>query len=374
MESKPDKTNHYRPLKEPVTIIDQEWPVGTLPLVYIRTLTYMHENFIRECIEGILMQKTTFPVRVLIHDDASTDKTPEIVREYEMKYPNLIKAYFQTTNSYSQENIENRRRLMTPFNEMCIGKYCALCEGDDYWTDPLKLQKQVTFLENNPEYGLVHGDCHKFYDEDGLWVYNVNKHKINKKVITTKEELFYAIINMDYTVFTATVIYRHELLGLMDKNSKVFPMGDSPKWLVFSQHTRFKYMDEVFAVYRILNNSLSRSSDLKQHFRFILAMMEMRIYYCEVIGYDIKTKLKKNYNSALLRYLLLDPAFMPEHEMMDPTIWQRYKYKLIRIPILNWFLASIFVVKFRLKKFIKKKLSAIGILSLHEFLGISNFK
>jgi glycosyltransferase involved in cell wall biosynthesis len=135
----------YTPLPEPIPISEQVWPADTLPLVHTRTMTYMHENYIRDCIEGILIQKTTFPVQVLIHDDASTDKTAKIVREYELKYPKLIKAYYQKENSYSQPDKFKRR---AEFVKWRIGKYEAICEGDDYWTDPLKLQKQVKLIKH----------------------------------------------------------------------------------------------------------------------------------------------------------------------------------------------------------------------------------
>jgi len=358
---------HYRPLDEPVAITDQDWPKDVLPLVHVRTLTYMHKEYIRDCIEGILMQKTTFPVRVLIHDDASTDKTADIVREYEMKYPDLISGYYQTENSYSQKNIEDKRRLRAPFDEMCIGKYEALCEGDDFWIDPLKLQKQVVFLENNPEFGLVHGDSHKFYHEEDQWVYHANKYKANINEPASKEELFYGIVNLDYTLFTATVLYRKELLNRTDNNRKVFLMGDSPRWLELSQHTRFKYMDETFAVYRIKKNSLSNATDLKKQLRFILSMMEMRVYYCRVIGYEIKSELKNNYNNALLRYMLLDPAFKPEYEMMDPTRCQIMKINLNQKPIFNLLLVSIFKAKYRMKEYLKKMLRKTGVDSLSRF-------
>jgi len=146
-----DENYKYTPLIEPIPIIEQVWPEGTIPLVHTRTMTYNHENFIRDCIEGILMQKTTFPVQVLIHDDASTDKTAEIIKEYESKYPHLIKAFYQEENSYSMPDKHKRREVFMTWR---IGKYEAICEGDDYWTDPLKLQKQVDFMEENPDCSL----------------------------------------------------------------------------------------------------------------------------------------------------------------------------------------------------------------------------
>jgi glycosyltransferase involved in cell wall biosynthesis len=148
-----DNNYSYTPLKEPIPITEQDWPEGTLPLVTTRTITYMHEPFIRECIEGILMQKTTFPVEVLIHDDASTDKTAEIVREYQAKHPCLIKAICQKENQYSKPG---KGTMREDIKKLVRGKYIALCEGDDYWTDPLKLQKQVEFLEGNEEYVMCY--------------------------------------------------------------------------------------------------------------------------------------------------------------------------------------------------------------------------
>lgn len=142
-------------LDEPIQITLQKWDLNTIPLVSISCITYNHESYIRDAIEGFLMQKTTFPVEILIHDDASTDKTADIVREYEAKYPNLIKPIYQTENQYSKRNgiigrIQRGRAR---------GKYYAMCEGDDYWTDPFKLQKQVDFMEENPQYPFC---CHRF--------------------------------------------------------------------------------------------------------------------------------------------------------------------------------------------------------------------
>ena len=118
------------------------------PLVSISCITYNHAPYIRQCLDGFMMQQTNFAFEVLIHDDASTDGTTEIIKEYEENYPDIIKPLYEEENQWVKG-----RRGSAVFNfPRAKGKYIALCEGDDYWTDPLKLQKQVDFLEANPEY------------------------------------------------------------------------------------------------------------------------------------------------------------------------------------------------------------------------------
>ena len=116
-------------------------------LVSISCLTYNHAPYIKQTIDGFLMQKTNFDFEILIHDDASNDGTAKIIQEYESKYPNLIKPIYQKENQWSKG-----RKGSAVFNfPRAKGKYIAMCEGDDYWTDPLKLQKQVDFLEENED-------------------------------------------------------------------------------------------------------------------------------------------------------------------------------------------------------------------------------
>jgi len=120
-------------------------------MVSVCVLSYNHEKYLRDCLEGIVMQKTTFPIEVWVHDDASTDSSPDIIRAYQNRYPNVIKPILQTENQYSKRQGSILSRFVFP---KCTGKYIALCEGDDYWTDPLKLQKQVDFLEGHEEYSM----------------------------------------------------------------------------------------------------------------------------------------------------------------------------------------------------------------------------
>lgn len=149
------------------------------PLVSICCITYNHAQFIRKCLDGFLMQQTDFPIEILIHDDCSTDGTTEIIREYKAKYPELIFPLYEEENQYQQGkageiDFYNYRRAR--------GKYIAYCEGDDYWIDPLKLQKQVDFMEANPEYSV----CFHDYVVCNMWngEYVTRCHLINDCDVT----------------------------------------------------------------------------------------------------------------------------------------------------------------------------------------------
>lgn len=128
----------------------------TIPIVSIITITYNHEPFIAETIEGVLMQQVNFPMEFIIAEDCSTDNTLAICQQYAANYPQLIKLITSETNVGA---VANELRAM----QVAQGKYIAFCEGDDYWTDPLKLQKQVNFLEKNADYSVC---FHRFNDYD----------------------------------------------------------------------------------------------------------------------------------------------------------------------------------------------------------------
>lgn len=127
------------------------------PLVSIRCLVYNHEPFLRECLDGFIMQKTEFTFEVIVHDDASTDGSAAIIREYAEKYPDIIKPIYETENQYSKRD-GSLQRIMNAAIHPAV-KYIAMCEGDDYWTEPYKLQKQVDFLETHLDYSLC---CHRY--------------------------------------------------------------------------------------------------------------------------------------------------------------------------------------------------------------------
>ena len=151
------QATHAALTEQPVPLRERKLPDTGTPRVSICCLAFNHEHFIRDTLEGFLDQRTTFPVEILVHDDASTDQTAEIIRHYAEQFPHLIKPVFQTENKYSA-GIE-----VSAYNtDRAVGGYLAFCEGDDYWTDPLKLQKQYRFLEDHADYVACFGNYTRF--------------------------------------------------------------------------------------------------------------------------------------------------------------------------------------------------------------------
>lgn len=202
----------------------------TTPLVSICCITYNHASFIRKCLDGFLMQKTTFPVEILIHDDASTDGTEDIIREYAAKYPDRIFPLYEKENKYSQGYAE----IIDFFNyERAKGKYIATCEGDDYWTDPLKLQKQVDFMETHPEYSVCFHNCH-FYDV-----------RLNK-VLYPKD---YCYIKDDREGMDVTVDdYFHK--SLIQPLTMLFRLA----MFSFDWHNQYNYYRDTHEIYHLLRS------------------------------------------------------------------------------------------------------------------------
>ncbi len=264
----------------------RDWAADAPPLVSISCITYNHESYIRDAIEGFLIQETDFPFEILIHDDASTDRTADIIREYEEQYPKLIKPIYQTENQYSQ----GRKPGLNNINR-AQGKYIALCEGDDYWTDRRKLQKQVFFLGNHPDYSLVHSDVDTYNVVTKEWnrCINRNSPRINNQ---WEGDVFLRIIECSYMIRTCTVVYRRSLRETITaQNPQIyscrrFAMGDTPCWLDFSKLSKLKYFDETTAVYRILPDSASRSTNPEKDLNFQESALQMRLFYLKKYGYS----------------------------------------------------------------------------------------
>ena len=211
-------------------------------LVSISCITYNHAPYIRQCLDGFMMQKTNFAFEVLIHDDASTDGTTDIIKEYEAQYPDIIKPIYEEENQWVK-----RRRGSAVFNfPRANGKYIALCEGDDYWTDPLKLQKQVDFLEKNAGVTMCFANAIQHY-ENGLY---------EDSLVANIENRFYSGVEIfkSWQVATATVMFRYEIyksdLYQSVQNNPKFIFGDILLFLTCANYGAVYGMGDVFATYR----------------------------------------------------------------------------------------------------------------------------
>lgn len=132
------------------------------PTLSVCCITYNHEKYIKQAIDGFLIQETDFPIEILIHDDASTDSTADIIRSYQLQYPLIVKPTFQTVNQFSKGlNVGIDCSL-----KVAKGEFIALCEGDDYWTDKNKLKTQVDFLKQNSDYSMSSHDV--LFEFDGV--------------------------------------------------------------------------------------------------------------------------------------------------------------------------------------------------------------
>ena len=238
-------------------------------LVSISCITYNHSAYIRQCLDGMLMQQTTFGFEILIHDDCSTDGTDDIIREYVSRYPQIIKPLFEEENQYQQGKPIGTIVWNLP---RAKGKYIAMCEGDDYWTDPLKLQKQVDFMEANPEYSMC------FHGAE-------IKNETDTKIITTcqdieDKEYFTNDIFPGWVVPTASVVYRRLMVNSYPKltNTKWMYYGDIVLFLKCTHTGRVWGMKEKMSIYRMTYTGavISAQYDPKviekqcNHYRFLM--------------------------------------------------------------------------------------------------------
>ncbi|MFY3792724.1 glycosyltransferase family 2 protein [Ureibacillus sp. MALMAid1270] len=272
-------------------------------LVSINCITYNHEKYIAEAIESFLMQNTDFKFEILIHDDASTDRSAEIIREYEQKYPDLIKPIYQTENQYSKKVQVDRLNT-----ERAQGKYIAVCEGDDFWTDPYKLQKQVDYMEAHPEVSLcVHaGDVVLAKDRKVL---RKNRPSKFSRFLTVEE-----IIKLggDFCV-TSAMFYRTELDRTRPDFFNVMPdISDYHLGINLALQGAVYYMDECMSAYRVGvvgSWTVSNYSNLKKKKEHNQRLYQMLDEINEYTNYQYNETIQHTKNELELLLLLEERKF-----------------------------------------------------------------
>lgn len=214
--------------------------------------TYNHEQYIGQMLEGALMQQTSFDFEIVIGDDASTDATPDIIRQYDAKRPGVIRAFLHSENQGPKEPREFAgRNNVLQLLKACRGEYVAMCEGDDYWTDPLKLQKQVDFLDQNRDFSVCHHNMEVIY-EDGSPSHCFNA--ADQKAISTIEDL----LEDKWFMATASWVYRNQFL--IEDFAEWHAKAAAGDWAIMFQLAakgKIGYLSDVMGVYRKHSAGLS---------------------------------------------------------------------------------------------------------------------
>lgn len=217
--------------------------------VSIMCCTYNQEDYIADALESFIMQKTDFAFEILVHDDASSDHTPDIIRQYQQKYPNLIKPTIQTENQYSK-GIDIITSILYPVAE---GEYIALCEGDDYWTDNNKLQKQYDYMESHTEcYICTHAADR--VDAQTKVVLGKKELPANRQVYDMKG----AIEGFGRWCATSSFFYRSSVYEQLPRFFAIAPCGDYVIPIMCAEKGTLAYLPDNMSCYRVkARNSLS---------------------------------------------------------------------------------------------------------------------
>lgn len=262
------------------------------PLVSVHLLTYNHAKFIRQSIESVVSQQTNFPFEVVIGDDHSTDGTSAIVDEYALKYPDLIKVVRGEKNGGPQPN---SIRIL----ENSSGKYMAALEGDDYWIDSLKLQKQVDFMEANPDFAICFTNTRvEYFDGNGepyLLNQNLEKDVFELKDLIGEKEIWF--------MGTATLFYTMSSIFPVQPWFHKTKSGDIPMIMLAARHGKIKFLPDVTAAYR-KHAAGASNTDHKDDAVFLNNRIMMYSNLNKDTGYEFNKLFKRNLGGWY--YLLLN--------------------------------------------------------------------
>lgn len=301
------------------------------PIVSIVCTAFNHENFIRDALEGFIMQKTNFPFEIIVHDDASIDKTASIIKKYESEYPQLFVSIYQTENQFSKKEVNIWTDITFP---RARGKYIAICEGDDYWTDPYKLQKQVDFLENNTDYGMVH---------TGIKVVDLNNELIFfSDSCRPSGEVLFDLLKSAFVVTCSTCFKKSISKEAIDQVAKedLKCVFDYWLWLHIAMRSKIHYMPEITSAYRSHSGGVTKGNF--NYFKEILPLAVLNAISCKLIYFPEKDLNKKwelyiNYCRALtasalswhdrkryFKFLLNKPIFFLA---FFPALWRKIQLR-----------------------------------------------
>ncbi|MCC5929250.1 MAG: glycosyltransferase [Cyclobacteriaceae bacterium] len=290
--------------------------------VNIIMLVYNHESYLDESIRCVINQKTNFPFQLIIGDDASKDNSQQIIKNFHKNHPNIICPILRINNIGANYNFIDCL-------EKASGEYIAICEGDDYWTDPLKLQKQIDFLDQNPDYVLCYTDIQHYHEKDNTFIDLIQK---DVDTVSLKD-----LFNKNY-VTTLTAVFRNGLLK-MPEDFQSLAIGDFPLFAMLAQFGKIKRLPMITGVYRIHNtNYFQGQSYLQKKLKVTEATEFLYRHFQPQYRPLAKERLIDHYYVLAVLYAKdhqLDDAFR-YHKNMLGLMNHGWNVKAIRLKILLW--------------------------------------
>ena len=312
------------------------------PLVTISAITFNHSRYIEECLDSFLLQKTDFPFEIVIHDDASTDGTSDIIREYAKNYPNIIKPMIQTENQWSK----GVRNVTCTFNlPRASGKYIALCECDDYWCDENKLQLSYEFLEKNNDFSAVVHQT-KVINSEGQFQRYFYKYMDDKEIDTLNSYLDFP--------HTSSFFFRNPLKTDNSEINEKFNLvsgWDKSFVLFFIAIGKVWYFSQPMSCYRYVNDSDdSWTASMGKENRTKMIVDAEKAQLVQIKNYKLKINMIPHYYRNVILYAL---KFYLNHPSVEN--WKLFLFGFKNCPRKLFFFPWLFVkICFRGIHFIKQ--------------------
>ncbi|WP_262150664.1 glycosyltransferase [Chryseobacterium foetidum] len=289
-------------------------------------ITYNHVNYISQCIDGILMQQTNFDFEIVIGDDLSTDGTRELLQKYALQYPNLIKLNLREKRGIG---IPGKENFVSTLN-MCDGEYISLCDGDDYWTDPLKLQKQITFLEDNRDFSVCFHNIEEVDVEGKTRHERILKSESSEKVYTIED------LSKVNFIHTPSVVFRKNYSRLPEF-FEFCPIGDYPLHLINAQYGKIKYFPEKMACYRIGSGIWSKQDVKTQILKTVYTITYLIMYFKNnaVVKQNLENQVRLLLEEATVtKKIILDADYRDLH-LISKKMYIGHILQLLKIKIFS---------------------------------------
>ncbi len=288
------------------------------PILSVICMAYNEAGYIRRCIESVLMQQTEYAYEFIIHDDASTDGTTEIIHEYASRYPQII-AWCEEENCYS--------RGISPLPEIlgaARGKYIAYCDGDDCWTDPTKLQQQISFLETHPDYGAVYTNYVRYFESTG------ETKDVSSYISGKSGRVYEETLTRRIPLMISTLLYRK--MPPFDIEDKAVAVSDQFRFLAIASESKIHYLPAKMVLYTVRVNSLCHQKDLKRRARLDLVGIRATEYWLK-------------YGPAVSRKTYRETMFFIAKRMMrcavcadDRQLYMNVEFPLAVVPNIKGFI------------------------------------